>query len=262
MKKVLLVALLALVMSANVMAWDGLADVDVTLDATFVSKYIWRGYDLYNDKGAFQPSINIDFNNGWSANVWYSVAGASGAVDGEELDYAIAYTNTAWAAEKHQVDYTFNWIYYDYPDAPSIKDNVGLDAQELNVDLVMPNLCDSGIVPHYEFAYLWSSRGGTMGTGADGHGFLHTVGVAYDYAMCGFLPNNPDQVLTFTADAVYNDGVFNADHDWSHVLFGVSTPIVWGPGVFTPAVYFQKSMDDSVNVNDEFFSGFSYTLNF
>ncbi len=25
-----------------------------------VSKYIWRGYDLFDDHGAFQPSVNAD----------------------------------------------------------------------------------------------------------------------------------------------------------------------------------------------------------
>ena len=42
----------------------------VTLDSTFVSKYMWRGYDILGDHGAWQPSVDLDlFGTGFSLNV-------------------------------------------------------------------------------------------------------------------------------------------------------------------------------------------------
>ena len=32
----------------------------VTADVTWVSKYVWRGYDLFDDHAAFQPSVDAD----------------------------------------------------------------------------------------------------------------------------------------------------------------------------------------------------------
>jgi len=52
-------------------------DLGVTLDATWVSKYIWRGFDRLDDKAAFQPSVMLDlFNTGFNVGVWGSWAGA------------------------------------------------------------------------------------------------------------------------------------------------------------------------------------------
>ncbi len=70
MKKegVLLVAVLLLGAAGLVQAQD--EALGVTADATWVSKYIWRGFDLLDDKGAFQPSVDVDlFGSGWSVNV-------------------------------------------------------------------------------------------------------------------------------------------------------------------------------------------------
>lgn len=260
MKRTLVVAVLGLIVCGNAMAIDDLfGNATTTLDATYVTKYLWRGYDLYDDKGAFQPSIDINLNNGWYFGVWYSVAGASGAVDGEEFDYYVGYANTMCAAEKYQVDYSLNYIYYDYPDAPS----KGFDAQELNVDLSMPNLLPYCITPHYEYAYLWSAKGGPMSSdGGDGHGFVHTMGLQYDLVTCPIFGCGDEQVFNFTWDIVYNDGIYAADHDWSHQTFGVSTPITIGCGTFTPALYYQDSWEDTVNTEDELYAGFSYTMQF
>jgi hypothetical protein len=44
------------------------AELGIQLDATWVSKYIWRGQDLYDGHAAFQPSFTYDlFGTGFSA---------------------------------------------------------------------------------------------------------------------------------------------------------------------------------------------------
>jgi long-subunit fatty acid transport protein len=66
---------------------------------------------------------------------------------------------------------------------------------------------------------------------------------------------------------VYNDGVGPAgqdvDHDWSNAVFGVSTDIDLDKNLtFTPGIYYQISMDKSVNDEDEFWSTFGLKYKF
>ena len=70
--------------------------------------------------------------------------------------------------------------------------------------------------------------------------------------------------LTFSWDITYNDGQGGSDidHDWSHITWGLSTSLDVGTGSFTPVAYYQTSMDDSVNNEDESWISLSYTLNF
>ncbi len=72
--------------------------------------------------------------------------------------------------------------------------------------------------------------------------------------------------VKLSAELVYNGGFApgsatksglvdgkTVDHDWSHVVFGASTDYKLAENTYlTPGMYFQKSMDDSVNKNNEF----------
>jgi long-subunit fatty acid transport protein len=53
------------------------------------------------------------------------------------------------------------------------------------------------------------------------------------------------------------------DHDWSHAVFGASTGFtVTDKLTFTPGIYYQISMDDSVNPEDEYWFSLSMTYTF
>ena len=240
-------------------------NIDISLDAAYVTKYMFKGYDKYDGKAAFQPSANFDFNNGFSFALAYSVAGASGdstvsTVNREELKYIASYANSYCIGQCYQADYKLSYTYYEFPDMSS-EDS---DMQQIAMDVSMPNMLPYGLIPHYEAAAIWNSQSGAdkAADSLSGNGWFHTFGLAYDYAMCGFLPNNPEQKFTFTWDIVYNDGYAGSDHDWSHMTWGVSTPIALGCGTFTPAVYYQNSFDDSVNTEDELYAGFTYSYSF
>lgn len=81
MKKGLIVAaVVVLTVSGVGRAGTGSAmgDLGVTLDATWVSKYIWNGFDKLDDKAAFQPSVTLDlFDSGFTVGVWGSWAGTA-----------------------------------------------------------------------------------------------------------------------------------------------------------------------------------------
>lgn len=240
---------------------DGLG---VTVDATWVSKYIWRGFDVLDDKAAFQPSINLDlYGTGFSFTAWSSFAGASknggsvSTVDAEEWDYILTYSGTHEGT--YRTDYALSYAYFDYPDKASKNG----DLQEFNLLLLWPELCTAGIVPNYQVFWLWPAQGG--GTVRDAGGFIHSFGLDYAYTVAGFLPDNPEQTFNLSWDIVYNDdaGAANVDHDWSHMVYGVSTDFACPTGgKITPAVYYQVSMEDTVNKQDEFWAGISYSMQF
>ncbi len=236
-------------------------ELGIDLDVTWVSKYIWRGIDKLDDKAALQPSINIDlYGTGFSVNVWTSQAGSSkgngttSTVDAEEWRYTLTYSNSVFNGESYRTNYALSWLFYDYPDMASND----ADMQEVNLALSWPDLCPMGVVPSYTAIYMWSSEGG--GAAADNGGFIHVFGLGYDLEVAE-MPNP----LNLGFAAVYNDGTGDAtvEHDWSHVLWGVSTSIDCPMGgKFTPGLYYQTSMEDSVNPEDEFWVSISYGFSF
>ncbi len=241
-------------------------ELGIDVDATWVSKYLFRGIDKLDDKAAFQPSVNLDlFDTGFSLSVWSSFAGASGdtkagtsRVDLEEWRYILTYGNSVFDGEQYKTDYAVSWVYYDYPDTASWD----ADTQEFNVALSWPELCPMGVVPSYVIISSWPSKGGHAVRNQAG--FIHVFGLNYDLALEGFLPDNPEQVISLSWDITYNDGTYGStiDHDWSHMVWGASTSIDLPYGSLTPGVYYQNSMDDSVNNEDEFWVGISYGFSF
>lgn len=268
-KGILLATVILLIAGGLVQAQEDA--VGVTLDATWVGKYLWRGFDLLDDKGAFQPSVDVDlFGSGFSVNVWASyptsagtmnkgTAGAASRVDATEYDYTLAYDTIICEDEVHATNIRAQYIYYDYIDRP----DEAADAYELGVYVAWPNLCPTGVVtPSYYVGRIEPAAGKTSGGKADlttnYAGWIHIFGLSYDLKVPGLTANTPEQVFTFSAAAVYNDGFTDGvlgtavDHDWSHALFSVATDIELAENVnLTPAFYYQSSWEDSVNPEDE-----------
>jgi hypothetical protein len=260
----MLLGVAALLMAGAAQLQAGELGVDV--DVTYVSKYIWRGIDRLDDKGAFQPSVNIDlFESGFSMKLWASYAGSSkgngtvSTVNATEYRYIFAYDYTAFEGESWATSITPNFIYYDFIDEP----DVAQDAQEFGVQFAWPSICPAGVVPSYYVGKIWPAKSDSALTG-EYSGWVHIFGLGYDLELADITPEATDQVVNLIAAAVYNDGFAGAtvDHDWSHILLGASTGIEIGPGAFTPALYYQVSMDDSVNSEDEFWTSLSYKLSF
>lgn len=254
--------------------------IGVTVDATWVSKYLWYGFDRLDDKGAFQPSVDVDlFGSGFSVNVWASYPTAAGdmnksaanragtsRVDATEYNYTLAYSTVFCEGEPGAVAVKAHGTYYDFIDQA----DEAADAHEVGVQISMPELCPVGVVPSYYVGRIWpaAGRSGTNSAGVrkpdlpgDYEGWIHVFGLAYDLKVPGLSPDTPEQVFSFSAAAVYNDGFAGGpsgteggtvDHDWSHALFGVSTSFELAENVhLTPAVYYQSSWEDTVNPEDE-----------
>ena len=214
-------------------------EATVTFDNDFSTAYMWRGFDTFDDHGAWMPSVNIDYGTGWSVNVWGAQPIGSGSENLTELDYTLAYGNSVNKGEAQQVDYFVNYIYYDFP-----KTGSSGDAQEVGVGIAFPNLLGGAIVPSYYVSQFWLSQGG--GSAGFHRGALETQVE---------VPGCP-QALDLVADIWYNDGALGADHEWSHATVGVSTDFAAAENLtLTPYFSIQISMDDSVNSEDDYWAG-------
>lgn len=261
MKKLLVVMMLLWSVGAVVNAAEIAGQpVDVTFDLTYASKYIWRGLALFGPNGALQPSVDLALENGLSFNVWASYPIGGGYEDSVEYDYTVAYSNTANADCPWKTDYTVGWRYYDFIDAPS-KD---ADQQEVFIEMAFPDLMDNGIVPHLAYYYMWNAVEGSSATSAnapfDGTGSIIAAGFSYDFT----LDQAPELPLSFTWDVVYNDTMAYTDSGVTHMLYGLSTEMQcpMTGATITPALYWQDSMEDQVNTDDELFATLSYSMSF
>ena len=110
----------------NVFALEiGSQEVVVTVTDNYVSRYIWRGQDIYGENdGAHQPSVDIVFpkllsGTDISLNVWGSFPMNAGHEDGEELDYTLAFSRNIF---DEKANISAGYTYFDYPNTGSTAD--------------------------------------------------------------------------------------------------------------------------------------------
>ena len=235
-------------------------ELGIGFDMTYVTKYIWRGYDLFDDHGAIQPSVYADlFGTGFSVNVWGSIPLGTGSNMGngginqlQEYDYTLAYGYSLFEDQTYQLDMGVNYIYYDFPKLGS-----SADTQEIGVSLSLPKLINIGevaLIPGYYGCKLWPTDSGLEDDVAGGY---HSFSLSLDLP----IPTT-EQTLSMFTDINYNDGLFGSDHDWSHVSFGISTSLAIKSITITPSINYQLSMDDSVNPENELYGGVTLAFSF
>ena len=259
MRKVVLLTAI-LLMAATALAQEKSGELHGVIDMTYQSKYIWRGFDVYGDKSAFQPSVDLDlFGTGFGVSVMGHRANSDGFEEvvpgvhsGERWDYTLYYQNMLYADQPCATMYRFAWVYYNYPD----NDSADYDLQEIHAVLAWPKLLPvKGLVPAYAIVKLWPSSSGSM-IGSRAHpgtasGFAHIFMLDYGLEVTCPITNQP-RVIKLHSEVVFNDGVGpggqNIDQDWSNAVFGISTDVDLGSNLtFTPGVYHQVTMDESVN---------------
>jgi hypothetical protein len=231
-----------------------------TVDLSWVCKYMWRGVDMYDNAGAYQPSVDFRHESGLGANIWMSMPDRGGDAYGEtgrwdmaQLNYTLYYANTIGEA-CYETNYKVGYRYYDF-----FKHHSKLmDDHEAFIEIEMPKITGNAIIPHAAFYSMWPTSHDH--TDAN-YALFYQVGFSYLLPTEEQLPNLP---LTFSWDIQYIDGSkIEVDQDLSHMVWGLKTEFD-GPvgGKFVPAVYFQNTFDKSVNNEDEFWGGLSYVLAF
>jgi hypothetical protein len=251
-KAILLTVVILFSTGPLVQAQEG--GISGVVDLTYKSKYIWRGFDIYGNDSGIQIGTNINIcDTGFGLKTLWSRANESGFENLEEFDITLYYNNLAYEDEMYAMNYTLGWTYYGYTDEPTSIRNY----QEFLLSLAWPQLCPAGVVPNYTIIRMWPAEEGAVLN--DNGGWLHILGIGYDLTIPALVPELPEQVLNLSGSLVYNDGVGAAyvangsvDHDWSHFLFGASTDFDLGNNLaFTPGIYYQASMEDTVNSEDE-----------
>ena len=267
MKKVIFLSVLILLCTGGFVTAFA-EELHGSIGVTYDSKYIWRGFDIYGDKSAIHPFVDLDlFGTGFGINVTAHRANSSGYENSERWDYTIYYRNRAFEDKVYAMDYMFAYRYYNYPDNTSHKQANAtgtygsVDLQEVHGLFSWPNILQvEGLVPRYCLVKLWPSNSGTVvgsrslpnGVRGTASGWAHIF--MLDYALKTSCPimEGQERVFNLHSELVYNDGVHpgggRVDHDWSNMVFGISTNFDLGNSLaFIPGVYHQITFDDSVN---------------
>jgi hypothetical protein len=226
-----------------------------TASLTYQSKYVWRGFDVFRDKSAIQPSVDLDlFGTGFGFSITAHRANSSGREEDERWDYYLYYGAKLFEDEAYATNWRMGYVHYNFPEFSS-HGRGSPDLSELHWILSWPNVCPAGFVPSYILVKLWPYNGGSPQREASG--FAHIFMLDYAFSVQPILPDTEEQVLRLHSELVFNDGVDprpggNADHDCSNLVFGIETDFDLGNNLcFTPGIYQQISMDDSVNDEDE-----------
>lgn len=236
--------------------------IDFELSGTFTSKHMWHGLDLLGDHGAFIPVGTVIFgDSGFSAKIIDVYPLSSGFESSVERNYACFYTGALLEGTPWITHFTTNYYYYG---KPNVAEREG-DSQEIGSTFFWPQLISVGdnyITPSYYLGYIWASTHNSNIRGCEG--FIHVFGVGYDFEIPNFWPDGKKQAFKFFGDITYNDGFAGStiDHDWSHVVFGISTNFKKGGLAVTPSLNYQISMDDSVNTENELWCGINATYRF
>jgi len=237
---------------------DSREDLAVTFTMAGVSEYIWRGFDMLDDRGAFQPSINGDwYGTGISTMVWSAIPVKEEIGNKHEMRYVVGYTDWLWEDTLHVTQYTVNWVYYDFTELPSTV----RDAQEIGVQFSWPRaymVRDSRFVPSYYVGRLWPAK--SKAVNKDSGGWIHILGLDYEFWLFG--AGVEKQIAFLSAELVYNDGMLGAENDWSDAVFGIGTTLRDGRWTVRPEFKYQVSLDDTVNDEDEYWGGMSISYQF
>jgi len=273
MKKGILVSVVVLLAAVSIVQAQE-SELHGSIGVEYGSKYIWRGFDVFNDKSAFHPSIDLDlFGTGFGFSAMGHRANSDGHELNERWDYTLYYQNRMFEEESYATNYRLGYVHYNYPERSSHDTSDSIDLQELHAIFSWPNLLPiKGLVPTYCLVKLWPSNSDSLvGTrspgGGTASGFAHIF--MLDYALPITCPvTGENRTLNLHSEFVYNDGVSpngatNVDHDWSNAVFGVSTTFDLGNNLsFSPGVYYQSSWDDSVNTEDEYWTTLNMTYKF
>lgn len=228
----------------------------VSFDLTYMSKYINKGAESYGNKGAFFETVNFDlWGTGFGVSVGHQSATSSGYVDKQRFNYGVNYGGSLFDGEAYKTLYKINWVYKDYYGRARTKGNT----QEWIFDFSWPDaLPIENLTPYYITHYEYPAGSGY--DNRDTSGWVHRFGLNYDLGVSG-LP----EPVKLSSEIAYTDGYGGPtkDHDWSYSTFGASTKFKLAKNLaLVPGLYYQLSMDDSVNDRDELYCKISMRYTF
>jgi uncharacterized protein (TIGR02001 family) len=219
------------------------APVSVGVEADFASRYIWRGFDVYDNGGAFQPSGFVAYAPTDALSVTGSVWASYNMDVTETLD-EVDYTLDVSYTISDMISVSAGAILYVFPEV-SGDDNTS-EAYG-SVSLTLPSNLSASAAIYYDYD--------------DGDGYYVNCGLEYGVA----LKEGVD--LSLGANVGYMDydeegmyAGFDGISDYNFTA-GISADAGNGLGISISATQ-TISGDDEINVDDEFWTmaALSYEL--
>ncbi|MDH4203194.1 MAG: hypothetical protein OEV87_09910 [Phycisphaerae bacterium] len=276
MKNGMLVSIVVLLAVVGMVRAGDAADASTLHGAVgidYTTKYLWRGFDVFSDKSAIHPYIDLDlWDTGFGLHAIGHRAASSGHEINERWDYTLSYKGMAFEGEPYMMSYMLGYRYFNYPDRTSHTTS-SIDLHEVHGVFAFPALLGvENLVPAYVLVKLMPANSGTVvganqAFGGSASGFAHIFMLDYSLPYTDPITGG-QQDLKLHSEAVYNDGVSpngatDVDNDWSNAVFGISTTYDLGNNLsLTPGVYYQSSWEDTVNTEDEFWASFNLMYKF
>ncbi|MFC1763410.1 hypothetical protein ACFL6U_15195 [Planctomycetota bacterium] len=237
------------------------------VDLTAQSQYVWRGFNVYGNRGAAQLTAGVALPE-WGPGLLISGHNAigSGYSDFQRWDISPYYSHTFAAGSPGEMGFRVGYVYYMHPALPQ----AAYDMQEINAVFAFPGIIGSGFIPSFNLIRMWPAKDPSVIDLYDNaEGYMFVFNFDYIFALPSVVPELPEQVFKFHSEITYNSGFnpvlgYAADTDGStgpirpvepcvsHAVFGAMTDFELGYGLAIPfGIYYQLSLEDSVNPDDQ-----------
>jgi len=227
------------------------------VDTTVQSRYVWRGFDWFGNRAAWQLTAGALLSDiGLGGLISGHQAIGSGYVNNERWDYSAYYRNALGKGEQYELSFRLGYVYYNRPKISSSWS----DMQEFHAILAMPRVFQvKGLVPSYVPIYMTPAKSDALIDNAGyATGWLHVLNLDYIFATPSMVPEMGEQIVKLHSEVTYNNGVNPVDGvpigaGFSHVVLGASTDFELGYGLKIPVGgYYQFSLEESINEEDRF----------
>jgi len=221
----------------------------ISLDTkvSYVSKYMWRGFDVLDGDPAVQPEMTLGFGDtGIYMGVWasYALRSRSEWEIWDEWDYYAGYSFGLLKGTSIELGIDMNYTYFHYPEQ-----NKYVDSQEVALAFKMPALLaveETKFIPY----------GGIYRSFEAHHSDLQQRAwwVKLGMEVKTLLPVRKDQELTMYAETFHNDGAatMETDSGFSHIATGAKTSFDIAGFSLTPGINYQWTLEETVNPENEF----------
>lgn len=232
--------------SGLALSLDDFEKLSVDAEVSYVSRYMFRGFDTLDDEGAIQPSLTVNVGeSGLWVNFWGSFGLDGGLAfdetkreDLDELDWSVGYDFDIVENLSASAGYTL----FQFP-------NVG--SREANINEFFLGFAYSGLPVELGMNFYYDFPVETEGPG---RGFLYELTASHTVEVPCLVDSSKKQPFDLEVLVGANDGVYDVDTGGfalTHVQFGVATSIDCKYFEVVPAFYYQISTNKAVNDEDE-----------
>ena len=234
--------IILLTLSSAVLAEES-KDIGLSYQFDYHSRWLSKGAYGYGKQGAVFNTLDVDlWGSGFGIKITHRNATASGYVDKQRIDWRPYFKGSLFEGNPYQTKFDISAGYEHYYGLARHKANT---TWEWIFDFSWPNLLPCGVVPQYICHYETPVSGGDVNRKVAG--WVHRFILGYDLDVAD-LPSP----LRLTSEVAYTDGLGRANADWSYACFGISTNLKINKNLtFTPGIYQQISMEDSVNTDKD-----------